>query len=41
MPSEIDIYRSASVLIRQHGNGAALKAAQAMPPESDMEGAAV
>ncbi len=41
MPSEIDIYRSASVLIREDGDGAALEAAQradAMLERGDMEG---
>ena len=44
MPSEIDIYRSASVLVREHGDGAALEAAQradAMLERGDMEGCAV
>ncbi len=44
MPSEIDIFRSAAVLIREHGAGAALEAAQradAMLEKGDMEGAAV
>ena len=44
MPSEIDIYRSANILIREHGDGAALEAAQcadAMLERGDMEGAAV
>ena len=44
MPSEIDIYRSASVLIREHGAGAALEAAQcadAMLERGDIGGCAV
>ena len=44
MPSEIDIYRSASVLIRERGEGAALEAAQradAMLARGDMDGCAV
>ena len=44
MPSEIDIYRSASVLIREHGAGATLEAAQradAMLDRGDMGGCAV
>ncbi len=44
MPSEIDIYRTANVLIHQHGEGAALEAAQradAMLEKGDMAGAAV
>jgi hypothetical protein len=44
MPTEIDIYRSASVLIREHGPGATLEAAQradAMLEKGDMDGAAV
>ncbi len=44
MPSEIDIYRSASVLIREHGAGAALEAAQradALLASGDMDGCAV
>ena len=42
--SELDIYRSASVLIREHGAGAALEAAQradAMLDRGDMGGCAV
>ena len=44
MTSDLDIYRSASVLIREHGEDAALEAAQradAMLEKGDMEGAAV
>ncbi len=44
MTSDIDIFRSASVLIREHGEDAALEAAQladAMLERGDMEGAAV
>ncbi len=44
MTSDIDIFRSASVLIREHGDDAALEAAQradAMLERGDMEGAAV
>ncbi len=44
MPSEIDIFRSANVLIREHGQDAALEAAQradAMLERGDMKGAAV
>ncbi len=44
MPSEIDIFRSANVLIREHGAGAALEAAQradAMLERGDMGGCAV
>ncbi len=44
MPSEIDIFRSANVLIREHGEDAALEAAQradAMLERGDMEGCAV
>ena len=44
MPSEIDIYRSAAVLVREHGEDAAQEAAQradAMLERGDMEGAAV
>ena len=42
--SDLDIYRSAAVLIREHGAGAALEAAQradAMLGRGDMEGCAV
>jgi hypothetical protein len=41
MTSVIDIYRSAAVLIRKHGEDAALEAAQradAMLEKGDMEG---
>ena len=44
MPSEIDIYRSAAVLLREHGTGAALEAAQradVMLKRGDMDGCAV
>ena len=44
MTSDLDIFRSASVLIREHGEAAALEAAQradAMLEKGDMEGAAV
>ncbi len=44
MTSDLDIFRTASVLVREHGKGAALEAAQradAMLEKSDMEGAAV
>ncbi len=44
MTSDLDIYRSANVLIREHGEGAALEAAQradAMLEKGDMEGCAV
>ena len=44
MPSEIDIYRSASVLIHQHGEDAALEAAQradALLEKGDVRGCAV
>ncbi len=42
MTSDLDIYRSAQVLIREHGEDAALEAAQradAMLEKGDMEGA--
>jgi hypothetical protein len=42
--SNLDIYRTASVLIREHGEDAALEAAQradAMLERGDLEGAAV
>ena len=42
--SALDIYRTAQVLIREHGDGAALEAAQradAMLEKGDMDGAAV
>ena len=42
--SDLDIYRSAAVLVREHGQNAALEAAQradAMLEKGDMEGAAV
>ena len=41
---DVDIYRSAAVLIRQHGEGAALEAARradAMLERGDLEGQAV
>ena len=44
MTSDHDIYRTANVLIREHGEDAALEAAQrvdAMLEKGDMEGAAV
>ncbi len=44
MTSNLDIYRPASALIREHGQDAALEAAQradAMLERGDMEGAAV
>lgn len=44
MPSELDIYRSASVLIEHHGQGAKLEAAKradAMLAKGDMEGHSV
>ncbi len=44
MIPDLDIYRSAAVLIREHGEDAALEAAQradAMLERGDMEGAAV
>ncbi len=44
MTSDLDIYRLAQVLIREHGADAALEAAQradAMLAKGDMEGAAV
>ena len=44
MTSDLDIYRTANVLIREHGEDAALEAAQradAMLERGDMEGAAV
>ncbi len=44
MTSDLDIFRSAAVLIRQHGDGAAREAAQrsdAMLERGDMKGAAV
>ena len=44
MTSDLDIYRTASVLIREHGKGTALEAAQradAMLERGDKEGAAV
>ncbi len=43
MTSDLDIYRTASVLIRKHGEDAALEAAQradAMLERGDMEGCA-
>ena len=44
MTFDLDIYRSASVLIREHGEDAALEAVQqadAMLEKGDLEGAAV
>ncbi len=44
MTSDLDIYRSATVLISEHGKGAALEAAQcadAMLERGDMAGCAV
>ena len=44
MPSEIDIYRSAHVLIREHGEDAALEAAQradAALERGDLDGCVV
>ena len=44
MTSDLDVYRSTHVLIRQHGAGAALEAAQradAMLERGDMGGRAV
>ncbi len=44
MTSDLDIYRTASVLIREHGEDAALEAAQradAMLAKGDLEGQAV
>ena len=44
MTSDLDIYRSAQVLIREHGDDAALEAAQradGMLERGDMEGCAV
>ena len=44
MTSDLDIYRSATVLVRDHGAGAALEAAQradAMLERGDMDGCAV
>ncbi len=44
MTSDLDIYRSASVLIREHGEDASLEAAQradAMLEKGDVEGATV
>ena len=44
MTSDIDIYRSAAVLVREHGQGAALEAAQRadeLMAEGDMDGRAV
>ncbi len=43
MTTDLDIYRTASVLIREHGEEAALEAAQradAMLEKGDMEGCA-
>ena len=44
MTSDLDNYRTATVLIREHGDGAALEAAQradAMLAKGDMEGCAI
>ncbi len=44
MIADLDIYRSANVLIREHGTGAALEAAQradAMLERGDMDGCTV
>ena len=44
MTSDLDIYRSAAVLVREHGQDAALEAAQradAMLERGDVEGCAV
>ncbi len=44
MTSDLDIYRSAAVLVREHGQNAALEAAQradAMLDRGDMGGCAV
>jgi hypothetical protein len=44
MTSEIDVYRSAHTLIKQHGEGAAIQAAMeadAMLDKGDLDGAAV
>ncbi len=44
MTSDLDVFRTANVLIREHGEDAALEAAQrtdAMLEKGDMEGAAV
>ena len=44
MTSDLDIYRTANVLIREHGEDATLEAAQrvaAMLEKGDMEGKAV
>ena len=44
MTSDLDIFRSASVLIREHGEAAALEAAQradAMLARGNMDGASV
>ena len=44
MTSDLDVYRSAQVLIREHGDSAALEAAQcadAMLEKGGMEGCAV
>ncbi len=44
MTSDLDIYRSSSVLVREHGAGASLEAAQradAMLERGDMDGCAV
>ena len=44
MTSDLDIFRTANVLIREHGAGAALEAAQradAMLERGDMDGCAV
>jgi hypothetical protein len=44
MISDLDIYRSANVLIREHGDGAGIEAAQRaddMLDQGDMDGLAV
>jgi hypothetical protein len=44
LTSDLDIYRTAAVLIREHGPGAGLEAAQradAMLEKGDVEGSAV
>ncbi len=44
MTSDLDVFRTAQVLIREHGDDAAIEAAQradAMLERGDMEGAAV
>ena len=44
MPTDLDIYRSANLLVQQHGAGAAAEAdrrAEAMRAKGDAEGASV